>query len=76
MVRAELEQQHVTAAQRELAGDDAAAGARADDHDVIAVVHAIPMNDQSLRMRVASGELKSMSAYAPGALRPGATKSL
>jgi len=34
------------------------------------------MNDQSLRMRVASGELKSMSAYAPGALRPGATKSL
>ena len=40
----------------------ASAGARADDDDVVAVLHAIPMNDQSLSIRRASGELKSMSA--------------
>jgi hypothetical protein len=73
---ARLEQQHVAAALRELARDDAAARTRPDDDDVERVDHAIPMNDQSLWMRVASGVLKSMSAYAPGASRPGATKSL
>ena len=75
-MRPDLEQQHVAAALRELAGDDAAARARPDDDDVEAVLHAIPMYDQSLARRVASGELKSISAHAPGPSRPGATKSL
>ena len=45
----DLEQQHVAAALRELARDDAAAGARADHDDVEVVLHAIPRYDQSLR---------------------------
>ena len=62
-MRAGLEQEHVAAALRELAGDDPAARARADHDDVELAAHqAIPMNDQSFLIRVASGELKSMSA--------------
>ena len=61
-MRAGLEQEDVAAALRELAGDDAPARAGADDDDVEVASHAIPMNDQSFAMRVASGELKSMSA--------------
>ena len=34
------------------------------------------MNDQSLEIRIASGEWKSISSYALGPLAPGATKSL
>ena len=37
---------------------------------------AIPRNDQSLAIRIASGEWKSISSYAPGPGAPGATKSL
>ena len=65
-VRAGLEQEDVAAALRELARDDAAARAGADDDDVESVLHAIPRHDQSLRSRGASGELKSISAHAPG----------
>ena len=75
-MRPGLEQEHVPAALGELARDDAAAGARADHDDVEPVLHAIPRYDQSLRRRVASGELKSISAQAPGPSLPGATKSL
>ncbi len=75
-VRAALQEQHVASAPAELGGDDASAGARPDHHDVELALHAIPRNDQSLRTRVASGELKSISAKAPRASRPGATKSL
>ena len=75
-MRADLEQEDVAAALRELAGDDAAARARADDDDVERVLHATPRYDQSLARRVASGELKSISAHAPGPSLPGATKSL
>ena len=75
-VRADLEQEHVAAALGELAGDDAAAGARADDDDVEASFIATPRYDQSFSSRVASGELKSISVHAPGPWLPGATKSL
>ena len=74
-MRARLEQEHVAAALGELAGDDAAARARADDDDVEAVLHATPRYDQSFASRVASGELKSISVHAPGPGLPGATKS-
>ena len=75
-MRAGLEQQDVAAAPRQLAGDDAAAGARPHHHDVEPLLHATPRYDQSLFRRVASGELKSISAQAPCASLPGATKSL
>ena len=75
-MRPELEQEDVAAALRELARDHAAARARAHDDDVERRLHAIPMYDQSLSRRVASGELKSISAHAPGPSFPGATKSL
>ena len=75
-MRPDLEQEHVAAALRELARDDTASRAGADDDDVEAVLHAIPMYDQSLAMRVASGELKSIASHAPGPSFPGATKSL
>ena len=75
-MRAELEQQHVAAAPGELTRDDTATGARAHHDDVELFLHAIPRNDQSLARRVASGELKSISAHAPGPSLPGATKSL
>ena len=71
-----LEQEHVAAALGELACDHAAASAGADHDDVEGVSHAIPRYDQSLARRVASGELKSISAHAPGPSLPGATKSL
>ena len=76
-MRADLEQQHVPPALRELPGDDAATGARAHDDDVEAVLqaHEIPRYDQSFARRVAWGELKSISAQAPGPSFPGATKS-
>ena len=73
---ADLQQEDVAPALRELARDDASARARADHDDVEAVLHAIPMYDQSLARRVASGELKSISAHAPGPSLSGATKSL
>ena len=41
-VRPALEQQYAAAALGELAGDDPAARAGADDHDVEALAHAIP----------------------------------
>ena len=71
-----LEQEHAPAALGELAGDDAAAGAGADDDDVEALAHPMPRYDQSFASRVASGVLKSISAQAPVASTPGATKSL
>ena len=64
------------AALGELACDHAAACARSHHDDVEGVSHAIPRYDQSLARRVASGELKSISAHAPGPSLPGATKSL
>ena len=77
VVPAGLEQQHRAAHRRQLARDDAATRARADDHDLETLAHApIPMNDQSLAIRIASGEWKSISSYAPGPGAPGATKSL
>ena len=75
-MRAALEQEHVAPALRELAGDDTAARTRADDDHVEVVLHAIPRYDQSFARRVACGELKSISAHAPGPSLPGATKSL
>ena len=74
-VRPALEQQHVASALRELAGHDAAAGPGSDDDDVEVALHAIPRYDQSFARRLASGELKSISAHAPGPSFPGATKS-
>ena len=75
-MRAELEQEHAPAAIRELARDDPATRAGADDHDVEALAHPIPRYDQSFASRVARGVLKSISAQAPVASTPGATKSL
>jgi len=74
-VRSALEQQHVTTALGELARDDAPTGAGPHDDDVESVLHAIPRYDQSFARRVAIGELKSISAHAPGPSFPGATKS-
>ena len=72
-----LEQQHRAAPLGELAGDDAAAGARADDDHLEALAHpTTPRYDQSFLIRIASGEWKSISSYALGPLAPGATKSL
>ena len=76
LVRPGLEQQHLAATLRELAGDQAATGARAHHDDVETLVHEIPRYDQSLASRVASGVLKSISVHAPVASTPGATKSL
>ena len=75
-MRAAFEEEHVAAALGELTCDDTPSRARPDDHDVESVFHAIPRYDQSFARRVASGELKSISAHAPGPSRPGATKSL
>ena len=74
-VRPAFEEQDVAAPLRELARDHAAARARPDHDDVVGGVHAIPSHDQSFARRVARGELKSISAHAPGASFPGATKS-
>jgi hypothetical protein len=41
-VRAALEQENLPAALRQLAGDDAAPGARPDDNDLVRVLNAIP----------------------------------
>ena len=73
-VRSALDEQHVAAALCELARDHAAARAR-PDHDDVVGPQAIPSHDQSFARRVASGELKSISAHAPGPSFPGATKS-
>ena len=70
-VRAGLEQEHVPAARRELAGDDTAASPRPHDDDV----SYASSHDQSLRNRRAAGGSKSISAQAPWASRPGSTKS-
>ena len=75
-MRPGLEQEDVAAAPGELARDDAASAAGAHDDDVVGLFHAIPRYDQSLASRFASGELKSISAQAPGPSCPGATKSL
>ena len=75
-MRAALEQEHAPAALGELAGDDAAARAGADDDDVEALAHPMPRYDQSFASRVARGVLKSISCQAPVASTPGATKSL
>ena len=75
-MRPGLEQQHVAAALRELARDDTAPGARSDHDDVELVPHPIPRYDQSFSRPVTGGGAKSISAHAPDASRPGATKSL
>jgi hypothetical protein len=63
VVAAGLEQQHRATAGRKLTSDDAAARARAHDNDLKALVHSLtPMNDQSLAIRIASGEWKSISS--------------
>ena len=65
------------AALRELARDHAAAGAGPDHDDVERVASRDPQRTTSpCRGAVASGELKSISAHAPGRRLPGATKSL
>src|SRR5205085_6341797 len=63
VVAAGLEQEHRAAALGQLAGDHAAAGAGSDDHDLEALRGhpPIPRYDQSLAMRMASGEWKSIS---------------
>jgi len=75
-MRAGFEEEHVLAALGELAGDDPAARSR-PDHDelVLALAHATPNQDQSFFRRRATGGSKSISAQAPGASWPGATKS-
>ncbi len=58
-----LEQQDVSPSLRELARDDAAPGAGAD-HDDLEALRAhppIPRYDQSLSIRMASGEWKSIA---------------
>ena len=73
-MRPALEEQHVATTLRQFARDHRA-GAGAHHHDVELALHAIPRYDQSFARRVASGELKSISAHAPGPSFPGATKS-
>ena len=77
-VRACLQEEHAPAAVGELTGDDPAARARPDHHDVESLerAHEIPRYDQSFFRRVASGVEKSISSQAPCAPTPGATKSL
>jgi hypothetical protein len=54
---ARLEQQDGAPTRGKLARDHPAAGAGADDDDLEALAHApTPMYDQSLAMRIASGE--------------------
>jgi len=74
-VRPAFDEQHIAAPLRELARHDATARARPDDDHVVGGLHAIPRHDQSFARRVASGVLKSISAQAPCASFPGATKS-
>ena len=79
-----LEQQHRAAPLGQLAGNDAAARARADDDTskrsltraTRTLIPTTPRYDQSFLIRIASGEWKSISSYALGPLAPGATKSL
>ncbi len=74
-MRAALEQEDVTPALRELARKNAASGARPDHDDVEGVSHADSQVRPVLLQARASGELKSISAHAPGPSLPGATKS-
>ena len=76
LVRPELQQEHVSPAVRELARHDSAARTGADNDDIEPLAHPIPRYDQSFASRVARGVLKSISAHAPVASTPGATKSL
>ena len=75
-----LEQEDVSPALGQFARDDAATRPGSDDDDLEALLRGAhpptPRYDQSLSIRMASGEWKSISWYALGPGAPGAWKSL